>query len=74
LQLGQTSLNSDYLEIYRDSLKQWFSSSVNSIKNRLEILLYGCNVAAGKKGEPFVQKLSKLTLQLIVLAARVSVI
>ncbi|MEG4555730.1 DUF4347 domain-containing protein, partial [Microcoleus sp. F6_C1] len=61
LQLGQTILNSDNLATYRDSLKQWFSSSVSSIKNRFEILLYGCNVAAGKKGEAFVQKLSKLT-------------
>jgi hypothetical protein len=61
LQLGQTRLNSDNLETYRDSLKQWFSSSVNSLQNRFEILLYGCNVAAGKKGEAFVQKLSKLT-------------
>jgi len=49
------------LETYRDSLKQWFSSSVNSLQNRFEILLYGCNVAAGEKGEAFVQKLSKLT-------------
>jgi len=61
LQLGQTSLNSDNLETYRDSLKRWFSSSVNSLQNRFEILLYGCNVAAGEKGEAFVQKLSKLT-------------
>src|SRR4028118_1036349 len=61
LQLGQTSLNSDNLDTYRDSLKRWFSSSVNSLQNRCEILLYGCNVAAGKKGEAFVQKLSKLT-------------
>ncbi|MEG4842012.1 DUF4347 domain-containing protein, partial [Microcoleus sp. B9-D4] len=61
LQLGQTILNSDNLETYRDCLKQWFSSSVNSIKNRFEILLYGCNVAAGEKGEAFVKKLSKLT-------------
>ncbi|MEG4517150.1 DUF4347 domain-containing protein, partial [Microcoleus sp. AT9_A5] len=61
LQLGQTIVNSDNLETYRDSLKQWFSSSVNSIKNRFEILLYGCNVAAGEKGEAFVQKLSKFT-------------
>ena len=61
LQLGQTSLNYDNLETYRDSLRRWFSSSVNSLQNRFEILLYGCNVAAGKKGEAFVQKLSKLT-------------
>ncbi|MEG5042100.1 MULTISPECIES: SdrD B-like domain-containing protein [unclassified Microcoleus] len=61
LQLGPTSLNFDNLETYRDCLKRWFSSSVNSIKNRFEILLYGCNVAAGEKGEAFVQKLSKLT-------------
>ncbi len=61
LQLGKTSLNSDNLETYRDCFKQWFSSSVNSIKNRFEILLYGCNVAAGKKGEAFVQQLSELT-------------
>ena len=61
LQLGQTRLNSDNLETYRDSLKRWFSSSVSSLQNRFEILLYGCNVAAGEKGEAFVQKLSKLT-------------
>ncbi|MEG4466823.1 DUF4347 domain-containing protein, partial [Microcoleus sp. AT9_B5] len=61
LQLGQTILNSDNLETYRDCLKRWFSSSVSSIKNRFEILLYGCNVAAGEKGEAFVKKLSKLT-------------
>ncbi|MEG4630803.1 SdrD B-like domain-containing protein [Microcoleus sp. AR_TQ3_B6] len=61
LQLGQSSLNSDNLETYRDCLKRWFSSSVNSLQNRFEILLYGCNVAAGKTGEAFVQKLSKLT-------------
>jgi uncharacterized protein (DUF2141 family) len=61
LQLGQTSLNSENLETYRDCLKRWFSSSVNSLQNRWEILLYGCNVAAGEKGEAFVQKLSKLT-------------
>ena len=61
LQLGKTSLNSDNLETYRDCLKQWFSSSVNSIKNRFEILLYGCNVAAGEKGKAFVQQLSELT-------------
>ena len=61
LQLGKTSLNSDNLETYRDCLKRWFSSSVNSVKNRFEILLYGCNVAAGKKGEAFVRQLSQLT-------------
>jgi len=61
LQLGQTTLNSDNLETYRDCLKRWFSSSVNSIQNRFEILLYGCNVAAGEQGAAFVQKLSKLT-------------
>lgn len=60
LQLGQTRLNFDNLETHRDCLKQWFSSSVNSLQNRWEILLYGCNVA-GEKGEAFVQKLSKLT-------------
>ncbi len=61
LQLGKTSLNSDNLETYRDCLKRWFSSSVSSIQNQFEILLYGCNVAAGEKGEAFVQKLSELT-------------
>ncbi|MEG4403102.1 DUF4347 domain-containing protein, partial [Microcoleus sp. N9_A4] len=61
LQLGQTKLNFDNLETYRDCLQRWFSSSVNSIKNRFEILLYGCNVAAGEKGAAFVQQLSKLT-------------
>jgi hypothetical protein len=49
LQLGQTKLNSDNLETYSDCLQRWFSSSVNSIQNQFEILLYGCNVAAGEK-------------------------
>jgi Ca2+-binding RTX toxin-like protein len=61
LQLGQTKLNSDNLETYSDCLQRWFSSSVNSIQNQFEILLYGCNVAAGEKGAAFVEKLSKLT-------------
>ncbi|MBE9186355.1 DUF4347 domain-containing protein [Microcoleus sp. LEGE 07076] len=61
LQLGQTNLNLDNLETYRDCLQRWFSASVNSIQHRFEILLYGCNVAAGEKGAAFVQQLSKLT-------------
>ncbi|MBE9095882.1 DUF4347 domain-containing protein [Tychonema sp. LEGE 07203] len=72
LQLGQTKLNFDNLETYGDCLQRWFSSSVNSIQHRFEILLYGCNVAAGEKGAAFVQQLSKLTKANIAASADVT--
>ena len=62
LQLGDGSLSLDDLECDRNSLQQWFSPLTDSIsKNRPEILLYGCEVAAGETGLVFVKRLSELT-------------
>ena len=62
LQLGDGSLSLDDLECDRNSLQQWFSPVTDSIsKNRPEILLYGCEVAAGETGLVFVKRLSELT-------------
>ena len=89
LLLGSTKLNSENLDSYQESLKQWFSLGVQkpgfcenislqpadsgknpvssiaphqSCSNSLpEILLYGCNVAQGDKGNNFISKLSEIT-------------
>ncbi|MEA5520143.1 DUF4347 domain-containing protein, partial [Limnoraphis robusta CCNP1315] len=52
LYLGNAQLNLDTLEDYANLLQTWSAS---------EILLYGCNVAAGDAGAEFVEKLHKLT-------------
>ncbi|MEG4488454.1 DUF4347 domain-containing protein [Microcoleus sp. D2_18a_B4] len=62
LQLGDGSLSLDDIECDRDSLQQWFSPQTDSrSKNRPNILLYGCSVAAGETGKAFVKRLSELT-------------
>ncbi|MEG4073763.1 DUF4347 domain-containing protein, partial [Microcoleus sp. Pol14C2] len=62
LQLGDGSLSLDDIECDRDSLQQWFSPQTDSrSKNRPNILLYGCCVAAGETGKAFVKRLSELT-------------
>ncbi|MEG3909723.1 DUF4347 domain-containing protein, partial [Microcoleus sp. w2-18aC6] len=62
LQLGDGSLSLDDIECDRDSLQQWFSPQTDSLgKNRPNILLYGCCVAAGETGKAFVKRLSELT-------------
>jgi hypothetical protein len=62
LQLGDGSLSLDDIEGDRHSLQQWFSQRTYSIaKNRPNILLYGCCVAAGETGKAFVKRLSELT-------------
>ena len=58
LQLGNGSLNADDLEGDRHCLQQWF---LPLGKNRPNILLYGCEVAAGETGLAFVKRLSELT-------------
>ena len=57
LQLGSKQLNSDNLDIYKSQLQQW----ANFLTDDADILLYGCDVAAGKTGVGFVQQLSQLT-------------
>jgi Ca2+-binding RTX toxin-like protein len=62
LQLGDVRLSLDDIECDRDSLQQWFSQRTDSTrKNRPNILLYGCCVAAGETGKAFVKRLSELT-------------
>ncbi len=54
LHLGNTSLTLDTLDGYSDQISSWFSRPV-------ELLLYGCNVAAGTQGAAFLQKLHAMT-------------
>src|SRR4028118_2213355 len=62
LQLGDGSVSLDDIECDRHSLQQWFSQRIDSrSKNRPNILLYGCSVAAGETGKAFVKRLSELT-------------
>jgi hypothetical protein len=57
LYLGSVLLNTDNLESYSQTLGQW----CNALSGKAEILLYGCEVAAGEIGESFVQRLSEIT-------------
>ncbi|MEP6487929.1 DUF4347 domain-containing protein [Microcoleus vaginatus GB2-A3] len=72
LQLGSSNLNADSIECDRTSLQQWFSTQMGAIANsqpsspgeeqiQPEILLYGCQVAAGDTGMAFIKRLSELT-------------
>src|SRR4028118_1143568 len=62
LQLGDVRVSLDDIEGDRHSLQQWFSQRTDLIgKNRPNILLYGCCVAAGETGKAFVKRLSELT-------------
>jgi Ca2+-binding RTX toxin-like protein len=57
LQLGSKQLNSSNLDTYKSQLQQW----AKYLTDEADILLYGCDVAAGKTGVGFVQQLSQLT-------------
>ncbi|MEG3924020.1 DUF4347 domain-containing protein, partial [Microcoleus sp. T3_D1] len=57
LLLGAIDLNLTNLKTYAKQLQRWSRSLADSG----EILLYGCDVAAGEKGANFVQQLSQLT-------------
>ncbi|MEG5096158.1 DUF4347 domain-containing protein, partial [Microcoleus sp. B13-B4] len=57
LLLGAIELNLTNLKTYAKQLQRWWRSLADSG----EILLYGCDVAAGEKGANFVQQLSQLT-------------
>ena len=52
LYLGNSQLNLDNISKYADLLQHWQSEN---------ILLYGCNVAAGDAGEEFISKLHEIT-------------
>jgi Ca2+-binding RTX toxin-like protein len=55
--LGSTQLSSETLNHYRDRIQDW-QRSLTADSN---ILLYGCEVAAGRDGQQFVRDLSELT-------------
>ena len=56
LQLGNTALDSDNIEQYKSQLKKWHPS----LAPGADIMLYGCQVAAGT-GVHFVDRFSQLT-------------
>ncbi|MBD2606784.1 DUF4347 domain-containing protein [Scytonema hofmannii FACHB-248] len=56
LQLGSKQLNSSNLDSYKSQLQQW----AKYLTDEADILLYGCDVAAGETGVGFVQQLSQL--------------
>ncbi|HEY9693877.1 MAG TPA: DUF4347 domain-containing protein, partial [Oculatellaceae cyanobacterium] len=57
LQLGNTQLNSNTLNNYATFLQSWG----NALTTDADILLYGCDVAAGNIGTSFIGQLSQLT-------------
>jgi ELWxxDGT repeat protein len=57
VQLGTANLSWDTLSFYASQLQSW----QNALTDAAQILLYGCNVAAGAVGKAFVQRLSELT-------------
>ena len=57
LQLGAIDLNLTNLKKYANQLQLWG----RSLAENAEILLYGCEVAAGEKGASFVQQIGQLT-------------
>jgi Domain of unknown function (DUF4347)/RTX calcium-binding nonapeptide repeat (4 copies)/Bacterial Ig-like domain len=56
LQLGSAYLAVDSLGHYAEQIQQWR----RSLTEDADLLLFGCNVAAGEDGKAFVQKLSQL--------------
>ncbi len=57
LQLGNAQLDASNLNTYGTLLQQW-GQALNPTG---DLLLYGCNVAAGNLGQAFVQQVSQLT-------------
>ena len=56
LKLGDTRLNSHTIKLYKNQIQKWQAA----LNTTADILLYGCNVAAGI-GKSFVHKLHQLT-------------
>ncbi|WP_341734487.1 FG-GAP-like repeat-containing protein, partial [Microcoleus sp. EPA2] len=57
LYLGTTELNSSNIQNYSYQFQQWR----NSLTDNANIILYGCNVAAGDRGNQFLTQLHQLT-------------
>jgi hypothetical protein len=60
LYLGNSQLSLDTLDNYQTQLQSWFDLPQIS-GGRGDLLLYGCNVAAGDAGAEFIDKLQQLT-------------
>jgi Ca2+-binding RTX toxin-like protein len=56
LLLGNTELNAHNLENYASKIREWGTA----FTDKANLLLYGCQVAAGTIGEAFVKELSQL--------------
>ena len=57
LYLGNAEVSSNTLDGYSEQLQSW----ANYLTPNAEVMLYGCNVAAGEEGKQFIQDLSDLT-------------
>ncbi len=57
IQLGADWLSLDNLDAYRPQIQSWSQAMTAGG----DILLYGCNVAQGQRGQAFLQALSQLT-------------
>lgn len=57
VQLGSANLSLETLDRYSDDLQNWS----NSLSEKADIFIWGCNVASGNEGEAFVNQLSQLT-------------
>lgn len=57
LQLGSIQLNAQNLSQYAGDVQGWSQA----LASGADLFLYGCNVAAGKAGQAFVQELHRLT-------------
>ncbi len=60
LYLGNSQLSLDTLDKYQEDLKTWFNTALCK-EGRGDLLIYGCNVAAGDAGEEFIEKLHDIT-------------
>jgi len=57
LNLGSDTINNQNLPQFSNKIQQWGKA----LTKNADILLYGCNVAAGDAGEEFISKLHQLT-------------
>lgn len=57
LYLGMARLGLDNLDSYKSAIGSW----TQALSPYADILLYGCNVATGDKGNTFIEQLSNLT-------------
>ncbi len=57
LQLGDTLFSAENMEHYSVALESWG----DALRHNADILIHGCNVAAGEQGADFIARLSALT-------------